>query len=344
MPDIEKFMTVSADDIEKIMGVDSGDIETVMGVDMPAAGPAYTGQTFVCFGGNTSESWVIVDIDYKSSTSDGNASPFGEMSEQMNTGSAAGSQGARAVHAGGAKDPNYTTGRSEMEYITIASTGDTEEAGDLTVARGEGPGAAGNGTRAIWAGGYNFGGTYGDVMDYMAISSTGGATDFGDLNNDTGNGNCGGSLTRFLHSGGNSLVQQIDYVAFDTTGGASDFGDLQLPTRSNGGGISSEAVICNSQGGTELTTADPYSETSRTDRMDWVNPASTGSTDDFGDLIAGKRYVSGGFSDNTRGEIWGGDTRTDAIQYVDIAGKGDATEAGNMTVTSRKRSYSGASG
>ena len=82
-----------------------------------------------------------------------------------------------------------------------------------------------------------------------------------------------------------------------------------------------------------------------TDRMDYVNPASTGNASDFGDLIQSSiRYVSGGFSDNTRGEIWGGDSRTDAIQYVTIASAGNATDAGKMTITAKNRSESGASG
>ena len=86
-------------------------------------------------------------------------------------------------------------------------------------------------------------------MDYNAISSTGNASDFGDLSNDTGLANGSGSLTRFLHSGGIDVLQNIDYVAFDTTGNASDFGDLQAGTRSNGGGDSTEARIINSMGG-----------------------------------------------------------------------------------------------
>ena len=81
-----------------------------------------------------------------------------------------------------------------------------------------------------------------------------------------------------------------------------------------------------------------------TDRIDYVNPASTGNASDFGDLIDTVRYNSGGFSDNTRGEIWGGEYRTDAIQYVTIASAGDATDAGNMTITANKRGASGASG
>ena len=248
MAEVEKFMGVSTGDIEKIMGVAVDDIETAVGLDWPASGPAYTGQTFVCFGGTTSGSEFDLTIDYKSSTSAGNASDFGDMSEAVSHGSAVGSQGAWGVHGGGGRAPDWTQARNEMEYITISSTGNSQDAGDLTVARGEGPCSGGNGTRGIWSGGYASG--YNDTMDYMTISSTGGASDFGNLNNDTGLANGSGSLTRFLHSGGASARINIDYVAFDTTGDASDFGDLQDGTRSNAGGLATEARIINSAGGT----------------------------------------------------------------------------------------------
>mgnify|MGYP003149228695 FL=1 len=82
----------------------------------------------------------------------------------------------------------------------------------------------------------------------------------------------------------------------------------------------------------------------RTADLDYVNPASTGNASDFGNLLSAARYVSGGFSDNTRGEIWGGEYRTNAIQYITIASAGDATDAGNMTISAKARSVSGASG
>lgn len=247
MADAEKVMNISTGDIEKIMNIAYSDIEKLTGISLPAQTPGYTGQRFICFGSGTTTSadWGNV-IDYKASTSNGNASDFGDMSEAMSMGSAA-AGGGRAVHAGGQKSPDWTTGRNNIEYVTVSSTGNTTDAGDLTVARSEGPAGAGNGTRAIWADGYSSGNT--NVMDYAAISSTSGASDFGDLNNSTGLGNGSGSLTRFLHSGGSSQLDVIDYVAFDTTGNASDFGNLVAGVNSNAGGIATEARIINSAGG-----------------------------------------------------------------------------------------------
>jgi hypothetical protein len=70
-----------------------------------------------------------------------------------------------------------------MDYITIASTGNATDFGDLTVGRYNLSGCSGNGYRGVFGGGDGSGGRTDDqVMDYITIASTGNATDFGDLN------------------------------------------------------------------------------------------------------------------------------------------------------------------
>ena len=65
-----------------------------------------------------------------------------------------------------------------MEYITIASTGDVTDFGDLDVTRCYLAGVN-DITRGVFAGGSTPSNS--NVMDYIAIASTGDATDFGDL-------------------------------------------------------------------------------------------------------------------------------------------------------------------
>ena len=68
---------------------------------------------------------------------------------------------------------------SVIEYITITSTGDATDFGDLTVGRFQLDATSnGTGERGIFAGGYQ---TL-NVIDYITINSVGDATDFGDLN------------------------------------------------------------------------------------------------------------------------------------------------------------------
>ena len=115
-----------------------------------------------------------------------------------------------------------------IEYITIASTGDSTDFGNLTLARD--PFALASSTRAVFAGGYNNSVQMQNVMDYITIASTGNATDFGDLTRTASQG-CGlSSATRGVFGGGHDSANSniMDYITIDTTGNATDFGDLTV--------------------------------------------------------------------------------------------------------------------
>ena len=66
-----------------------------------------------------------------------------------------------------------------IEYITIASTGDVTDFGDLLAGNRNFMSTSSH-TRGLFAGG-NAGGAIVDVIQYITIASTGNATDFGDL-------------------------------------------------------------------------------------------------------------------------------------------------------------------
>ena len=89
-----------------------------------------------------------------------------------------------------------------MDYVTIGSTGNATDFGDLSVVRISTDGASSN-TRGLFMGGYNasFGAsqTYRtNTIDYITIASTGNATDFGDLtNHGTGGGTSNGTKVCF---------------------------------------------------------------------------------------------------------------------------------------------------
>ena len=77
--------------------------------------------------------------------------------------------GSRGLFMGGYGQSNV------IDYITIASTGNASDFGNLTVAR-SGYCACSDGTKGV------FGGGNGDpTIDYITIATTGNATDFGDL-------------------------------------------------------------------------------------------------------------------------------------------------------------------
>ena len=87
--------------------------------------------------------------------------------------------GDRGCFAGG----NGASGRiNVIEYITISTTGNTTDFGDLSANRVN-MGALSSGSRGVWAGG-NLNGTEKNIMEYITFASLGNVTDFGDLSGD----------------------------------------------------------------------------------------------------------------------------------------------------------------
>ena len=128
---------------------------------------------------------------------------------------------------GGGNDYAAGVVSNTIDYVTIASTGNASNFGDLTVARGS-VSAFSSSTRAVWAGGYT-GSSRFNVMDYVTIATIGNATDFGDLSYDARGTAAASNSTRGLIAGGSAgaaSYNNISYVTIASAGNASDFGDL----------------------------------------------------------------------------------------------------------------------
>ena len=108
-----------------------------------------------------------------------------------------GTPGGRGLFACGHTPSSVDT----VDFITIASTGDATDFGNLTgVHRSHG--AFGDQTRCITAGGSN-NSAYLNVIEFMTIANTGNGTDFGDLTAATDSGSSGvNSPTRGVIMGG----------------------------------------------------------------------------------------------------------------------------------------------
>ena len=130
-------------------------------------------------------------IDYVTIGSTGNASDFGDLSVVRNRYAGACSN-TRGLCMGGYNTSGSYSGTSSrlnvIDYITIASTGNASDFGDLT-AYGDG-GATSNKTKAIfsYANEHGFTGDAADTntIDKVTIASTGNASDFGDAATNTG--------------------------------------------------------------------------------------------------------------------------------------------------------------
>ena len=68
-----------------------------------------------------------------------------------------------------------------IQYITVATTGNATDFGDL-LSNNRSNGCAGNASRVVWGGGYN-GSAQVNTIQYVTTQTTGNSTDFGDLTN-----------------------------------------------------------------------------------------------------------------------------------------------------------------
>ena len=173
-------------------------------------------------GGNETPGRVNT-LEYVTIAALGNAIDFGDMATiERDQGSCA--SPTRGVLAGGYDtDPVAGSIVNMIYYVTVSTTGNTSDFGDLTQAR-MGLGGGSNAVRGIFAGGYSTINT----MDYVTIATQGDAVDFGDLIYDQFRGGSCTSPTRFVYGGGNNTPDRtnIQYVQIASTGNTTNFGTL----------------------------------------------------------------------------------------------------------------------
>jgi len=266
-------------------------------------------------------------IDYVTLSSLGNAIDFGDLT--FVAGSVG--QGGAASISRGIFASGYDSGgndRNDIQYVTISSTGNAFDFGDLTTTR-RGASVTSNSTRGVAAAGSG----PSNVIDYFTIASTGNAQDFGDTIVSTDfRGGCSSS-TRSVFAGGYvapAFVNSIDYITTSTTGNAQDFADL---TAVRGTGL---GTFANSTRG--IFGGGNLGGGATSNVIDFITIATLGNASDFGDLSAGK-YNIASCSSSTRGLFAGGNPTTNTIEYITILTTGNAQDFGDLT---NSRNASGA--
>ena len=353
MAEVEKFMSIEAGDIEKIMGVETGDIEKVMGLEYPAGGIAWCGVTGLQFGGNhyyweptedpaVSNEDYVDEIQYKTIGSSSNAQDFGDIASggrDNGGGVVTGNSSARAVIKSGAK--SGTRFNDDTDYITVASTGNTQDFGDANVATDTGA-AMSNGTLGFLSSGEESGGSYTAHQAYRNISSDGNFADAGDakarrevmsVSGDTRGATGGGSIATGSAS---NIYDEVEFITFHTTNNAGTFGDMTNKGWGSMGIASQTRWILNNG----YYYADGEGNIYRRNQ-DYFTAASEGGAGDFGDDVLA--YEHNGSSNGTRGEIWGGYidqayidgtnynlSGREEIRYVTIASLGDSNDTGGL--------------
>ena len=139
----------------------------------------------------------------------------------------AGNLAPSALFGGG----SYSDRSNVIQYISIASTGNAQDFGDLAIPTETVSGCAST-TRGIFAGGEATGIPYVNVISYVTISTKSNATDFGDLTvGRRAAGGCNSSTRGVFAAGlvsGPAYSNIIDYITIATIGNAIDFGDLTV--------------------------------------------------------------------------------------------------------------------
>jgi hypothetical protein len=137
--------------------------------------------TALLAGGRIGTSTYTTDIDQFTFSSGGTAVSFGSLAQSSAlTGAAACSSNTRGVVAGGRTGTGSSvTNIDTMQYVTIASAGNTIYFGDLTASSSLGGGTS-SPTRGVIARGYGAGAITNNI-NYITITSTGNGTTFGNL-------------------------------------------------------------------------------------------------------------------------------------------------------------------
>ena len=166
----------------------------------------------------------ITQIDYVTMAQQGNGVDFGDLTTatRLGTISPMGSS-TRGIFAGGYTNSPTGTNFDTIEFVTVSSTGNASDFGNLTTATKNLAGCS-NSTRGLTGGGQSPSNT--DVINFITIASTGNATDFGDRTVSVEQLTAASSSTRGVFAGGNPFTDVIDFVEILTTGNATDFGDL----------------------------------------------------------------------------------------------------------------------
>ena len=158
-------------------GTDFGDLSVARATHGAAASP-----TRGLFAGG----WTVVPaytasdtIDFVTIATTGNAQDFGNLTTGRRSVSGGSSQ-TRAIFMGGKSGSNPSSTKTNIvDFVTIASTGDATDFGDLTATVRDSGNTMSNSIRACKAAGYNSPATVNNI-DMVTIATTGNAVDFGD--------------------------------------------------------------------------------------------------------------------------------------------------------------------
>ena len=216
-------------------------------------------------------------IDFITFSSTGDATDFGDQTTEVRSPGSV-SNSTRGITGGGTEGYPSGSYKDNIEFITMSSSGNTIDFGDLTLAR-DYPGSANSPTRGIFAGGAQYPSFY-STIDFITIASTGDARDFGNLSRAAQGcaGNSNSIIGIFANTYGPAYNQDVTKIIMATKGDSVDFAErTHTTTPTQGASSSTRGVFC---GG--YNPSPGYS-----DAMEYIPFATGGTGTDFGDLTQG---------------------------------------------------------
>ena len=240
----------------------------------------------------------VSDIKFITIASLGNITTFGDIGRDTYSNASGCSNETRGLIAGGSGDGVFSP-VNRIDYVTISSTGNAQEFGDIQASKNRVQHADfGNSTRAIFAGGYYTTGSGGtsNSITFTQYATQGNTTNFGACTQSE-NIRMGGASNaiRGIFGGGQPRnSNSLDSITIPTLGHAIDWGDL-TSGRSFVTATSSP-TRCVFTGGSD-SGGSGYAGSNI---MDYVQFASKGNAIDFGNLTNGRARI-GTFSNGHGG-------------------------------------------
>ena len=231
-------------------------------------------------------------IDFITMAQQSNATDFGNLTQHsLSFGSSTGGSETRGIFMFSMQSSSPTrTVVDTIEYVTIASTGNSQDFGNLTAAS-QTHQCSSSPTRTLKYGGFNPNRTA--EIEFITIASTGNAVVFGELTRACGRAGVCGNATRGIYAGGEdaaALTTEAEKIEYATLGNAVEFGSVVGTDREYGSAVSTPVRGVWSGGGPG----------SLTNTLTYQALATAGTGIDFGDMTAG--YQSrGGFSNSHGG-------------------------------------------
>ena len=224
---------------------------------------------------------------------------------------------------------------NSLQYVTIASTGNTQDFGDLadsSIAKA----SFGSATRGFWAGGDSVPGQQDNkAIEFTIISSSGGGNDFGDMSSTKAYLNGMSNDVRGFMVGGATTPEYvnqstIEFVTMASTGNGNGFGDLSTITRSG------SSAASNTRGILQIGQTNPLPGNRR---IEFIELSTGGNTQDFGEVTTLAKSGSAAVASSTRACFMGGVGTTsnaghvsNVIDFVTISTLGNAQDFGDTTV------------